>query len=119
MNSSLLSLTVSILIYICTFFALTPNASAQEYRVNSNTGIDSYEILFIIILLGVIIGLLIRKRHSYARKYFAVDVKRKILKKQGHKCAMCNWNTGVFDFDHKDGNRSNNKMSNMLCHAYN
>src|SRR5262245_48459545 len=122
MNSSSLRLTVSILIYLCAVFALIHNASAQDYGVNSNTGIDSYEILFIIILFGIIIGLLIRKRHTYARKYFAADVKRKILKKQGHKCAKCNWNTGVFDFDHKDGNRSNNKMSNCQalcrnCHA--
>ena len=122
MNSSLLSLIASILIYICAIFALIPNASAQEYRVNSNIGIDSYELLFIIILFLIIIGLLIGKRHAYVRKYFAADVKRKILKKQGHKCAKCNWNSGVFDFDHKDGNRSNNKMSNCQalcpnCHA--
>jgi hypothetical protein len=113
-------LTAAILMF--SILNLIPSVSAQDYAIVSNISREGYGILFIFILLVIIIGLLIGKRHRYVRKYFTAEVKRKILKRQCHKCAKCNWNAGVFDFDHKDGNRSNNKMSNCQelcpnCHA--
>ena len=101
---------------------LIPNASAQDYAIVSNISREVYGILFIFILLVIIIGLLIRKRHRHERRYFSVETKRIILQKQGYKCANCKWNAGIFDFHHKDGVRSNNKTSNCQalcpnCHA--
>jgi hypothetical protein len=97
------------------------SVSAQEYQGNSNNSGLSYGLLFIFILFLVGIGFLIRRR-GHERRYFNSETKRYILKKQGRRCANCNWNAGVFDFDHKDGNRSNNKVSNCQalcpnCHA--
>jgi 5-methylcytosine-specific restriction endonuclease McrA len=50
------------------------------------------------------------------------SIKEHILDKQHHKCAKCNRLLNVVDYDHKDGNRSNNKESNCValcpnCHA--
>ena len=118
----LICLTATILIYFNIVPNLIPSASAQELVVNLESDIESYVILFIFIIFVIIIGLLLRKRYRHVRKYFTAEVKRKILKRQCHKCAKCNWNAGVFDFDHKDGNRSHNKISNCQalcpnCHA--
>ncbi|MFL6423011.1 MAG: HNH endonuclease, partial [Nitrososphaeraceae archaeon] len=49
-------------------------------------------------------------------------VREDIIQKQHHKCAICKRGTSVWDFDHKDGNRSNNRLSNCQalcpnCHA--
>jgi hypothetical protein len=51
------------------------------------------------------------------RRYFPASVKEDTIRKQHHKCAICKRNTSVWDFDHKDGNRSNNNPSNCqaLC----
>ena len=94
----LIPLTAIILIYFNIVLDLIPSASAQTHTVNSNSDVGSYGILFVLIVLVIIIGLLVSRRHRYVRKYFTAEVKRKILKRQCHKCAKCNWNAGVFDF---------------------
>ncbi len=96
-------------------------ANTQGYGNTSYSGI-TYGLLFILIFFVVTVALSIHKRKKRERKYFSSEIKRVTLKKQRHKCAYCKWNTDIFDFDHKDGNRSNNKMSNCLalcpnCHA--
>ncbi len=103
------------------FLSLIAPAVAQGYGNTSNTG-AGYGVLFIILFIIIASALLIRKRRKRERKYFPAEVKRDTLKRQRHKCAHCKWNADIFDFDHKDGNRSNNKMSNCLalcpnCHA--
>lgn len=103
------------------FLGLLAPASAQGYGNTSSTGIG-YGIIFVFLFFMVAAALLIRKRRKRERKYFPAEVKRDTLKKQRHKCGYCKWNADIFDFDHKDGNRSNNKMSNCLalcpnCHA--
>jgi 5-methylcytosine-specific restriction endonuclease McrA len=45
-----------------------------------------------------------------------------VLKDQNYKCAICKRGAGVWDYDHIDGNRSNNDISNCQalcpnCHA--
>ncbi len=51
------------------------------------------------------------------RKHFSEDVQRKILKKQNYNCNVCNSFLTTMDFDHIDGDRSNNSMDNCqaLC----
>ncbi len=56
------------------------------------------------------------------RRSFPAYVREDTIQKQHHKCAICKRGTSVWDFDHKDGNRSNNKSSNCQalcpnCHA--
>jgi 5-methylcytosine-specific restriction endonuclease McrA len=56
------------------------------------------------------------------RRGFPDYVKEEVLRKQNHRCAHCNRILNVVDWDHKDGNRSNNNESNCQalcpnCHA--
>ena len=83
----------------------------------------NYEFLIFIFLL-LIIGAIIWKltHRTKERRYFSSEVKRRILKDQNYKCTICKKNTGVWDYDHKNGDKSNNKMSNCQalcpnCHA--
>lgn len=63
-------------------------------------------------LISVLIPALKKDRQHFSRK-----VKKEILERQKRKCGICGkhmdkWN---IDFDHKNGNNSNNKISN--CRA--
>jgi hypothetical protein len=84
----------------------------------------------IVLSLGFILSILalaaFRRRHkrrkSRERKGFPRYVKEKILRKQDHKCAHCRKVLNVVDWDHKNGDRSNNKENNCQalcpnCHA--
>ena len=56
------------------------------------------------------------------RQYFSSEVKRQILRDQNYKCAICKRSAGLWDYDHIDGDRSNNDSSNCQalcpnCHA--
>ena len=56
------------------------------------------------------------------REEFSEETKLKTLRKQDHRCAICGRLLGVVDYDHIDGNRSNNDPSNCqaicpYCHA--
>jgi hypothetical protein len=88
----------------------------------------SFEIALIIVILFVIssIALAIRKSKTRGkrreRQHFSDSVKQNILRKQDHKCAHCKRILNVVDWDHKNGNRSNNNESNCQalcpnCHA--
>jgi hypothetical protein len=75
--------------------------------------------IFIIIIVAVIWNLTYRTKK---RRYFQADIKREVLKDQNYKCAICKRSTEVWDYDHIDGNRSNNDISNCQalcpnCHA--
>jgi hypothetical protein len=75
--------------------------------------------IFIVIIIAVIWKLTHRTKK---RRYFPADVKREVLKDQNYKCAICKRGAGVWDYDHIDGNRSNNDISNCQalcpnCHA--
>ncbi|MGI0013662.1 MAG: HNH endonuclease signature motif containing protein [Nitrososphaera sp.] len=56
------------------------------------------------------------------RNDFSEDVKKQVLRNQDHCCAICGRLLNVVDWDHKDGDRSNNDISNAgalcpICHA--
>ena len=75
--------------------------------------------IFIVIIIALIWNLTHRTKK---RRYFQADVKREVLKDQNYKCAICKRSAGVWDYDHIDGNRSNNDTSNCQalcpnCHA--
>jgi hypothetical protein len=82
------------------------------------------EFIVIIFFLFLLIGAAIWKftHRIKERRYFSAEVKKQVLRDQNYKCAICKRSTGVWDYDHKDGNRSNNKISNCQalcpnCHA--
>lgn len=62
------------------------------------------------------------KSEQLIREFFSDSDKEQVLSKQRHRCATCNRILGVVDFDHIDGNKSNNHISNCQalcpnCHA--
>ena len=78
----------------------------------------------VIIIFFLIIGAFTWKltHKNKERRYFSAEVKKQVLIDQKYKCAICKKSIGVWDYDHKDGNRSNNKISNCQalcpnCHA--
>jgi hypothetical protein len=90
-----------------------------------------FKILGLTVLsLGIVLSLLglvaftrrNKRRKSRERKGFPKHVKESILRKQGHKCAHCRKLLNVVDWDHKNGDRSNNQENNCQalcpnCHA--
>lgn len=59
---------------------------------------------------------------SKPRNDFSDDAKIQALRKQDHRCAKCGRILGVVDYDHEDGDRSNDDPSNCraicpYCHA--
>ena len=92
----------------------------------SNFGIEG-ELVIIPLLFLILIGLLMwllrsLKNGRKRRRLFTAQTKRLVLKSQNFKCLICRTNVGTWDYDHKDGNRGNNKQSNCqalcpTCHA--
>jgi hypothetical protein len=79
-------------------------------------------ILFVISSIALAIRKLKRRGKRRERQHFSDSVKQNILRKQDHKCAHCKRILNVVDWDHKNGNRSNNNESNCQalcpnCHA--
>ena len=77
-------------------------------------------ILIFFLIIGAFTWKLTHKNKE--RRYFSAEVKKQVLIDQKYKCAICKKSIGVWDYDHKDGNRSNNKISNCQalcpnCHA--
>ncbi|MDQ6724047.1 MAG: HNH endonuclease [Thermoproteota archaeon] len=86
---------------------------------NQNTydSLTINQIVLIIIILWSISGLLVlikkRIKHKYTeRRGFPEYIKDEILQKQENKCAHCKIYLKAKEFDHKDGDRSNNNISN-------
>lgn len=98
------------------------NYSQSDRSTDSNNFPITTFIIIVVFILGVII--FIRKviHRTKERRYFSSEVKIQVLKNQNYKCAICKRSTGVWDYDHKNGDRSNNKLSNCQavcpnCHA--
>jgi hypothetical protein len=91
---------------------------------NNNIPIFNEYYLFssVLIGLGILYFLFKTKRKVVNRQSFSNIVKNNILKKQKYKCAKCKKTLSIYDFDHKDNDRSNNSYSNcqalcLICHA--
>jgi hypothetical protein len=79
-------------------------------------------ILVIISCIALAIRKLLRRGKHRERLHFSDSVKNSVLRKQDHKCAHCKHILNVVDWDHKNGDRSNNSESNCQalcpnCHA--
>jgi hypothetical protein len=90
---------------------------------NNNLILNRY-FLFSLLLLGIGISyfIAVSRKKNTIRQYFSSKVKSQILKKQNYKCATCKKFLNVYDFDHKDNDRSNNSYRNCqalcpICHA--
>ncbi|MEJ7642287.1 MAG: HNH endonuclease [Candidatus Nitrosocosmicus sp.] len=79
-------------------------------------------ILFLIVLAAIAIRVKKGNKKSKERKGFSQSVQQAVLRKQDHKCAHCKRLLNVVDYDHKNGDRSDNRESNCQalcpnCHA--
>jgi len=80
-------------------------------------------IVAFIVIASVIVAS--RKKTPYKdlpRRGFSDSIKEAILRKQNHRCADCNRVLDVVDFDHIDGDKTNNDISNcqalcLNCHG--
>ncbi len=62
------------------------------------------------------------KAKSGKRRQFSKLTKEKALKNQKNRCNLCGKKSDIWDFDHIDGDKSNNDISNCQslcpnCHA--
>jgi HNH endonuclease len=141
-NNSLLILEIALTVYFLIMLILVQSSTAQHNDDDEDSSwlnvrdyynqfanfkeSNNYNSIFpILYLLFVIIaGAIIWKltHRTKERRYFSAEVKRQILKNQNYKCAICKRSNEVWDYDHKNEDRSNNKISNCQalcpnCHA--
>ena len=82
-----------------------------------------YSTLAVFIFIIIIVALIWNLTHRTKKRwYFQTNIKKEVLKDQNYKCGICKRSGGVWDYDHIDGNRSNNGLSNCQalcpnCHA--
>ena len=62
------------------------------------------------------------EKKSGKRRQFSESIKKKVKEHQKNKCKSCGKKSKHFDFDHIDGNKSNNDITNcqalcLDCHA--
>jgi hypothetical protein len=106
----------------------TPSPASPSNRTGTSVSgpINDLELLFFLVAVAIIGAIVWKLKHGGGkdrqRRYFTDSVKENILDKQRHKCAHCNRLLNVVDYDHKNGERSNNKESNCIalcpnCHA--
>jgi hypothetical protein len=116
-------------LFVLWFCSSSASALSSSNKVIENVNrYDAEELVIIsLVFLMIIIGLLMclsraLKQRRKKRRLFTAQTKRLVLKSQKFKCLICRTNVGIWDYDHKDGNRGNNKLSNCqalcpICHA--
>lgn len=99
------SLLLLLLSSVSAFLAVTD----EDYNDNERT--TSFVFSLLILFVALII-LLVKSKKT--REYFSAETRKEALSRQDYKCGrfMDYWDR---DFDHKNGNRSDNKLSN--CRA--
>jgi hypothetical protein len=103
----------------------TPSSSTTSTSKDTNDNNEGGLVLLLIIIS--IIYLIYRKyKQRYGkhriRRSFPQSVREETKRRQHYKCAICKRSTGLWDFDHRDGNRTNNRSNNCQalcpnCHA--
>ncbi len=96
-------------------FPITSTNSSKATNSN-DTG---YFLIFLIVIAFIyLIYSKLRRRYGKhrERRHFPTSVKEDTKRKQNNKCVICKKNAaGIWQFDHKDGNRANNSPNN--CQA--
>src|SRR5439155_24061050 len=109
-------------------FVSSPNIQQPAPLSQSTSGNNGAIIGIVVFIIIVIIAVVAKSRgksftlesETLGRKHFSQDVRDMILEKQEGKCAMCGRHASSFQFDHVDGNHSNNSPSNCqgVCPNY-
>jgi hypothetical protein len=112
--SSMIVVVVMVVSNIMSISLLSPGNTSG---LSSNIVVyNRGELVTISVLFIVLIGLLILltrtlKQRTKRRRTFSTQMKKLIPRNQNFKCVRCRVNAGIWDFDHKDGNRAYNKAS--------
>ena len=97
------------------YFAWFSNKWSAEYNID----VAEQRIIAIALWSIAVAVLILKSRKKERRKSFSELVRREAIRKQKGKCAICKRKLDLYgrDFDHKNGDRSNNKISNCqaLC----
>ena len=131
-SQKFLTPSVMVALIASNFVYLFPSsiANGQSSSTEIIEGTEVYNLreltpifLLFLILIGLLTWLLQTLKHrTRKRKSFSIQTRKLVLKNQKFKCSICRMNVGIWDYDHKDGNRGNNKASNCqalcpICHA--
>ena len=86
-----------------------------EYNITSG----EQKIIAVLLWIIAVIILVSRSAKKEKRKHFPQAVKRHVIRKQKGRCVMCKRKLEAYgsDLHHKNGDRSNNKLSNceVIC----
>lgn len=103
-----------------TNFFSTNSISKKKFNIELKTALDDLIVMYRPIKRRRIS----KPKHSkdLPRNDFSDEVKKQVLRNQDYCCARCGRLLTVVDWDHKDGDRSNNDISNARalcpnCHA--
>jgi uncharacterized membrane protein (UPF0136 family) len=96
--------------YLCWF---SSNAWWAEYNITYG----EQKIIAILVWVIAIVVLISRSAKKEKRRHFPQSVKKHVIRKQKGKCVMCKRKLEAHgsDLHHKNGDRSNNRLSN--CEA--
>jgi hypothetical protein len=125
-----------LIVLLVSYFLILDPAYSQQNAASTTTTTDlgpsqqesNISIKIVVFLILSYAGWTIYKRLKYKygkyrkRQYFPSYVKENAIRKQHYKCAICKKSACIWDYDHIDGNRSNNDPSNCQalcpnCHA--
>jgi hypothetical protein len=103
----------------------TSTANAPSTTTNPSTGPIGFGLLIIFLVIISAVWKLRHRGGKYkVRRDFSIAVMQRTLERQDNRCANCHkWRGGKpMDFDHKNGDRSDNSESNCQalcpdCHA--
>lgn len=111
---------------VCVDDATGKEVNPEDYWKYQLGGEDSTLAIGIgIIILIIIVAVAFSRKGRPAfveRRGFSSTTKETVLRRQDHKCSHCHKLLDVVDYDHVDGDRSNNDASNCQalcpnCHA--
>jgi len=90
-----------------------------SYQLGGETGAYiGVGVIVLIVIIGVVAAASRKGKSDVGdRKDFAPSVQKAVLRKQNGRCNICRDVSSTFQYDHKDGDHSNNDPSNCqaLC----
>lgn len=87
-----------------------------SYQLGGQGSTFAIGIGIIIVIIIVAVAFSRKGRPAFVeRRGFSLYAKETVLRRQNHRCNNCHKLLDVVDYDHVDGDRSNNDVSN--CHA--
>lgn len=98
-------------------------SDSNSSQSQQSSSINLRLLVFLLLLFSAAAWYVLRGHRKHReRRYFPESVKRQKLHEQNYKCIICKRSAGVWDYDHIDGDRSNNNPRNLqalcpTCHA--